>query len=169
MLKLKLQFFGHLMGRPDSLEKTLMLRNIKGRRRRGWLRMKWLNRIINSMAMNLSKYRELVKDREASCASVHGVAKSQTRLSNWMTTTTCISEATWNAYVRNLKKRHKWTKVSFRWVVWPLLFLKIYIFFPFFNLSIIDSQYLVSFKCTAQLFSHTHIYTYILFKTLPLW
>ena len=109
MLKLKLQYFGHLMQRTDSLEKTVMLGKIKGRRRRGQQRMRWLDGITNSMDMHLSKLRELVMDREAWWAAVHGVTKNWTWLSNW-------NELNWTepSYLR--PSIHPWDPCLFHFI-----------------------------------------------------
>ena len=118
MMKLKLQYFGHLMWRTDSFEKTLMLGKIEGRKRRGWQRMRWLNGITNTMDMSLSKLLELVMDREAWCGAVHGVTKSQTRLSDWTELICKLGKMPWVARSLTLQRRqmdfpHKCGRVNF--------------------------------------------------------
>ena len=143
MLKLKLQYFGHLMWRVDSLEKTLMLGGIGGRRKRGWQRTRWLDGITDSMDAGLGEPRELVMDREAWRAAIHGVAKSQTRLRDW-------TELNWTVLLSKLHKMLVFTNTLYpfvsRTIYLPLFIISLKIIF-LSRPIIFETTYKISLIC----------------------
>ena len=146
MLKLKLQYFGHLMRRVDSLEKTLMLGGIGGKRRRGWQRMRWLDGITDSMDVSLGELRELVMDREAWRAAIYGVTKSRTRLSDW----TELNISLWKPEIINL-------------LVWSFYMLKRFVFFNMILILYVIFLILASrgkFNKVYIRFTHRHTHTH---------